>query len=448
MSQNNPNIHTPNRGRQPASQPAGGHVHHGSAGLPVNYNKRSVIKKAMADAQARNECISCFGGQLFFDKDGYEAPVIRHVISCTDQELLKLLSCWYRAADRMRPVSFFPYLGSDNLGDGTVAYTFAVGRKVISMRQLMNRPDCKKHGSELFSKLVDFLCTYRDELTKQEMKSGGYVPLLSISLDTVFMDADKNLYLLPLRSLNHQYPMGFPLEANTPEADERTDLYTAALLAVQVISGCEYESSREGRYMKLDELPETAKQSLCLFPSGRHSLNTVRNFLKQDETEEENEKKPGGKEKPKDPAGNPIRPPRSATVEEDPEVADEEVETVRKSGVRGIVNRLLGWRNLAGSRLGGTSGYPDDNEPSEDATAMESEDVVDDAAAQVQDVDVSADVDDIEDDYDVYDDADAEEGYDDEYDDEEPEESGEEPRFRNYELRPDNIDDFIFNGDA
>lgn len=250
-----------------------GSISYGSAAFPLGYDEKVMLKDALAKARKEKTAVSCFGGLLFYAREHSGRKLICHAVRTTDQEYIQAVSAWYHMTRDKREVPFLTYNGSYNLDNGTVVFTFDVIEEFISMRQLMERDNHSKYGEELFRKLVNFIQLFKTKAGKD------FTPLRSIHLDTVFMDTRGNLHLLPLLCLPSQYPIGFPLEVGTPEADERTDLYTAALLALQVSSGCEYECPSEGKRMDPELVPEVVMRCLCVFASGRDDLKSVINIL-------------------------------------------------------------------------------------------------------------------------------------------------------------------------
>lgn len=261
-------VNTPKRNRSAESQTFTSAVNYGSASYPRDYSEAAVLKADMAKAHT-----ACFGGKLFISKDHRGDTLICHAVRTTDRELIDDLSKWYHETKRLSGVRFLPYEHSTPLGNGQVAFLFDLNPDHISMRELMKRPDHQTLCADLFNKLVDFLWNYRREM------GGTYQALCCISLDTVFMDQRGRIHLLPLVCDDIHFPKGYPLEAGTDEADESTDLYTAALLSMQVLSGCEYESRSTGKTMRMDLAPDALRDCLCIFPSRRPTLNEVRNML-------------------------------------------------------------------------------------------------------------------------------------------------------------------------
>jgi len=264
----------------PHASPKGGSSYT-SAGLPMGYDEKAVLREALENAKKDKTAVFCFGGLLFYTRNHSNTKLLCHAVRSTNHMYIRSLSSWYNKTKRMRRVPFLTYEHSTDLGNGTVVFTFSIEDTYFSMRQLMERSDHSKYGEPLFRKLVDFLVLFKDELNE------GYMPLRSIHLDTVFLDERGHLYLLPLMCHPTQYPSSYPQDADNIDADERTDLYTAALLALQVSSGCEYECAAENKRMAPELVPEVVMSCLFPFSSGRYDLRSVVNILNPSKDNEE-----------------------------------------------------------------------------------------------------------------------------------------------------------------
>ena len=243
-----------------------------SAGVPRGASPMGSLIQDM-----RKATNVCFGGKLFLSTNYHGQTLICHAVSSGKREVVQELSRVYHAFNELSTMPFLTYNGS-RPGDGQVIFTFALADGCRSMRQIMTDDDHEAVGMQLFQKLVEILTKYK------KMADYRYA-LCCISLDTVFMTSQGEILILPLQCPNQDYPRGFPLEAGTDEADERTDLYTSALLTLQVISGCEYESRAEKKRMCPELVPQYVMNCLCVFPSGRKTLDQTRNLI-ADETKE------------------------------------------------------------------------------------------------------------------------------------------------------------------
>lgn len=237
-----------------------------SVGVPRGVSPMGTLIQDM-----RKATNVCFGGKLFLSTNYHGQREICHAVSSAKREAVQELSRVYHAFNGLTTMPFLAYSGS-RPGDGQVIFTFALADNCRSMRQVMTANDHEEVGMQLFPKLVEILTKYEN---MAEYKDA----LCCISLDTVFVTSRGEILLLPLQCPSQDYPRGFPLEAGTVEADERTDLYTAALLALQVVSGCEYESRAEKKRMCPELVPGYVMDCLCVFPSGRKTLAQARNLI-------------------------------------------------------------------------------------------------------------------------------------------------------------------------
>lgn len=235
----------------------------GSAGIPSGFSLPATLKQDMEKAS-----ISCFGGRVFTSRNQHSDALICHAIRITSVDQITKLSAWYHMTRHFRISSFLPYAGSVYVDDYCV-FTFDLYKNQTSLRKLMEEPESirMKRCKQLFADLTDVILDYQKE------RGASYSPLCFLSLDTVFLDDLDRVSVLPLMCDNISFPRGYPLEAGTAEADETTDLYTAALLTLQVLSGCEYETA--DRKMRLDLVPDCLRRCLNLFPSGRPPIREV-----------------------------------------------------------------------------------------------------------------------------------------------------------------------------
>lgn len=240
-----------------------------SHGAVVAYS--DIVHRLRQDFQ-KPDGINCFGGRLYRSLNEHNTPILVHAIeNLTKEQSDTLVNKWhYVLSGKMS--QFLIYDHSYELGS-SVAITFRIPEDYKSLRELMKDPAAAKYAGTLFKKLIDFLHDY------QQYLKGQYYPLCALSLDTVFMDAGHNLHVLPLRSFSNSYPVCYPGEAGKSSADITTDMYTAALVALQFMSGCEYET--DGKTMNKCTNVPCLMDCLALFQSWRPSLQTVRHQLAQ-----------------------------------------------------------------------------------------------------------------------------------------------------------------------
>lgn len=294
-----------------------------SAGAPIGYNEENVLRKAMKENSRK-----CFGGKIFRYDSHVGMPMVCHAIPKSYKKVaFDKLSYWYNWTVANSVGNFLVYKNSKDIGD-YVCFKFSLNKGARSMREIMADPERAGLCKNLFTDLVVLLHNYSEDL------EGGYAPLCAISLDTVYMDARGRLSILPLVCVNNEYPKGFPLEAGTDEMDDTTDLYTAALLTYQVLSGIEYEKPSENKRMKDLKEPEEMvycmKNCMDLFASKRFSLREVYARLCTDAAPERENRQPGKKNRyPRDDKGNRIYD------------SDEEEENVRGAGFLTELRRIV-----------------------------------------------------------------------------------------------------------
>lgn len=262
-----------------------------SSSAPDGYSEVAVLLKAMKEKKHR-----CFGGWIVHSTDHAGFPVVSHAIRTSlIRDASTEMSRWYHWTTANGAGIFPAYAYSVSAGDYTF-FRFALSEGAISMREMMKNPEREGLCRNLFTDLVMLLHRYGQ---KCEKSAGKYRPLCCISLDTVFMDPSGQVSILPLLCVNDEYPRGFPLEAGSEEMDDSSDLFTAALLTYQVLSGCEYEKCSEHKQMRVLKNPanmvDCMNQSLKLFASQRSSLREVYAQLTKEKTPPAEESRPSGK---------------------------------------------------------------------------------------------------------------------------------------------------------
>lgn len=232
------------------------------------------VKAGMEADLASSDATECFGGLLFRSLNAHQGEVVAHAIGdVARSEAQKLVSDWYYRVTTNHPNMFLIYDHSKPLKK-TVVFTFRLPAGYRSLRELMDNPKARNYGLTLFRKLINFLADY-EEATRKE---GKYRPLCCLSLDTVFMhETENDIRVLPLIARNGNFPAYYPGEAGAKTADITTDMYTAALTALQFMSGCEMETE-EKQMADCTGIPGM-DNCLRVFQSRRPALREVQTLL-------------------------------------------------------------------------------------------------------------------------------------------------------------------------
>lgn len=120
--------------------------------------------------------------------------------------------------------------------------------------------------------LIKFLYNYRNEVRKVWRQN--YIPLNCLSKETIFFDSDGHMRVLPLLAHHGHYPIEIPIEVKShADGDERSDLYSAAYVAVEVFS-----NSKPGQGLKEPPSP-LITECLKSIRDWRPDLNTVYQVL-------------------------------------------------------------------------------------------------------------------------------------------------------------------------
>lgn len=225
-------------------------------------------------------CLFRFGGLLFRGKNSHNCDVLAYAVdNMTREEAQKVGSGRYFDLTTNYGDLFLTYDHSRKIGSHVV-FSFRLPRGYYSLRELLDQPKSPECGKIIFRRLVNLLARY-EEATKA---AGSYQPLCCISLDTVFINrAGNDVKVAPLLARHHDFPPYFPGEAGEDTADQRTDLYTAALTALQFMSGIEMETY-DTQMADCSEIPGM-DDCLRVFQSRRPDLGTVQALLKQNSFE-------------------------------------------------------------------------------------------------------------------------------------------------------------------
>lgn len=203
---------------------------HGSrrAGTPGNHLLRLIRS---------NESVQCFGGYLF----RRDNPQCGHVIcfaveNMSDEDIINT-DKWYNLFGRMSHLGMLHRTASAPLRvENYTVFEFVASADDKSIREHLTavEPVRTSHDA-LMANLVNFIHDYSQELQKEHYPN--YVPLRCLSKDTVLIDSNGRMKILPLRAHRGVYPIEIPREVSIGEySDERSDLFSAAYLAVEVYS--------------------------------------------------------------------------------------------------------------------------------------------------------------------------------------------------------------------
>ncbi len=224
-----------------------------------------------------NSSLFRFGGLLFRGKNSHNGDVVAHAVEdMTQGEARNLVSDRYFDLTTDHSDLFLTYDRSMEI-DRHVVFTFRLPQGYFSLRELLNAPKSPDCGEIIFRRLVALLAKYQ-EITSD--LGHPYRPLCCISLDTVFISrAGNDLKLVPLLPRHHDFPPYYPGEAGEKTADQRTDLYTAALTALQFMSGIELETDT----VEMADCSGTPGMDDCLqvLQSRRPDIHSVQALLQQ-----------------------------------------------------------------------------------------------------------------------------------------------------------------------
>lgn len=218
--------------------------------------------------------VNCYGGRLFRFNHSDREPLICFAVKNMSQSEIDNAVRWYDRCGRMGTLGMIHRAGRQpvRVEDYTI-FEFEIGPQEYSLNERMRsgapfRRDCLN----VMQKLVQFLYDYRNELRK--IWRQGYTALNCLSKETIFFDSDGQMRILPLLAHRGCYPIEIPIEVKAhADGDERSDLYSAAYVAVEIFS-----SSRPGKGLHEPDSP-LIKECLKSIRDWRPTLNEVYNAI-------------------------------------------------------------------------------------------------------------------------------------------------------------------------
>lgn len=231
------------------------------------------------------EKIECFGGVLFKRCDQEDNPILSFAVEGLTEEELSEMKLAYKKVYRSglsRVISRAdPF--EEQAGSCTV-FNFEYNTGYSSLREYSRS---KSISVETVMRPLVKLLTHRyNSYVKSDLQ---YESLNCLTLDTLFVDADGALWLLPLQAFRNRFPGAIAPEAHDPTqvCTEASDLFSAAYVAVEVANG--------GKMPAMLALKENKiKECLIAIPQCRPSLQTMVTVLQGARTaaEERGEERP------------------------------------------------------------------------------------------------------------------------------------------------------------
>lgn len=176
---------------------------------------------------------ACFGGTLFRRENSFHFPEICFAVKGLDEYAVRRAEQHYAGLRHRCPtVPLIPCSRIEQDGEYTV-FSFALGEQERPLRQIMTVSENALRPMALLKKLVRFLQDYHGCVT-----AGGktYTPLCCLTPDTVYLDLEHRVRILPLLQYGTARPTELPPETGTDAADVTSDLYSAAYLYVELLS--------------------------------------------------------------------------------------------------------------------------------------------------------------------------------------------------------------------
>lgn len=214
----------------------------------------------------RNASIHCFGGVVFQCKNQRGRNLIAFAVSDQPERNHKMRDQRYYETDEMQldaGLRFPRYEGAVHTG-GYWVYLFKLPEGVRPVKELAQ--DC---SDAVLSGLVELLIKYQRCYTENE-----YQPLKSICAHTVFVDDERNVYLVPLAWDNADLPVTVPRDRIQ---SVKTDIYSICYLVTEI--------ENNGHKNVVDNYARPGRaiveRGLLAFPSWRPDLRTLASELAQ-----------------------------------------------------------------------------------------------------------------------------------------------------------------------
>ena len=181
--------------------------------------------------------VNAFGGWFFRAQDESGQSVIRLVMSQMSVLDENRANEWYGMLGRMPQSPFLHRTGSSPAHvNGHVVFDFEINECMLSFGEMHRQGEMNsKNPVLIFRKLNEIIMEYRLQLAKM---GRTYQALNCLTVDTVFMDPDNCMMVLPVFYNGRNYPVEIAREATIQgqKTDERSDLYAAAYVAVETYS--------------------------------------------------------------------------------------------------------------------------------------------------------------------------------------------------------------------
>lgn len=195
----------------------------------------SAASKELLDLIRSPNAVSHAGGRLFRRTDSYNFPIISFAVPDMTEVEVQRANDRYVKLCRRYPNLFLSH--DPNAVTSVSNYTvfdFVIGASEFTLGERKRANSLYKQPADLLMRyLVDYLCAYS---TAQGQLGLPYDPLCCLSLETIIMSETGAVKVLPLLSHRRNFPVEMPSEVALNMADERSDLYSAAYVVVEMIS--------------------------------------------------------------------------------------------------------------------------------------------------------------------------------------------------------------------
>lgn len=201
---------------------------------------RSPEEQEVIDIIHSNDARECFGGYLFHRLGEYNWPIVSFAVEGMTAEEIEEARKHYLRFNAQCSEGFLKFCETvQQLGRYTV-FNFHVAAGSRTLRQCICDNSLRMDPEVMMLKLVQLLVRYTNSLTQAQL---SFYPLNCLSLDTVFIDNQRKLFVLPLFPHKGRYPIEIPREVSVGNGGNiKSDLYSAAMVSVEFYSkGNEYE---------------------------------------------------------------------------------------------------------------------------------------------------------------------------------------------------------------
>lgn len=212
------------------------HSSNWTSNIPYANSTPAHVVKHQLNRIHSEDALKCFGGYLYRDTDPFNNPILCFAVQNMTQTEIHQADEWYNRMGRLAHLGFLHRTTTPPMtAESYTVFEFEINPfdRTLAERHADGKL-YKVEAEHMMTQLAQLLSRYQ-QVSIQAF--GQYKPLCSLSMATLILGDDGSLRLLPLLAHNKHYPIEIPNEVtSSSSADERSDLYAAAYVAVEIYS--------------------------------------------------------------------------------------------------------------------------------------------------------------------------------------------------------------------